>query len=205
MGLSAEHLESSLRAVAANDPVVRDALAAVGMPAPRTAARGYAALLRALVAQQLSVKAAAAIHARLAALIPLDEPLALLAQDDDSLRGCGLSRPKITYARALAEAVASGRLALEALPADDAAAIEAITAVKGFGRWSAEVYLLFAEGRSDILPAGDLALQEAARRLLQLEARPSERALRDIGARWNPYRGAMAIFLWHYYANTAPL
>ncbi|TXG81724.1 MAG: DNA-3-methyladenine glycosylase 2 family protein [Sphingomonadales bacterium] len=205
MGLSAEHLESSLRAVAGDDPVVRVALEAVGTPAPRIAARGYAALLRALVAQQLSVKAAAAIHGRLAALIPLDDPQALLAQDDDSLRGCGLSRPKIAYARALAEAVATGQLALDALPADDEAAVAAIGAVKGFGRWSAEVYLVFAEGRADILPAGDLALQEATRRLLRLEARPSEKALRDIGARWRPHRGAMAIFLWHYYANTAPL
>lgn len=204
MGLTAEQLDLSLRAVAAQDPAVREALATVGLPAPRVAARGYAALLRALVAQQLSVKAAASIHGRLAALIPLDDPHALLAQDDENLRACGLSRPKIVYARALAQAVISGQLALHALPDDDDAAVAAISSVKGFGRWSAEVYLLFAEGRADILPAGDLALQEAARRLLRLEARPTDKALRDIGTRWSPHRGAMAIFLWHYYANTAP-
>lgn len=204
MGLTAEQLDLSLRAVAAQDPAVREALATVGLPAPRVAARGYAALLRALVAQQLSVKAAASIHGRLAALIPLDDPHALLAQDDETLRACGLSRPKIVYARALAQAVISGQLALHALPDDDDAAVAAISSVKGFGRWSAEVYLLFAEGRADILPAGDLALQEAARRLLRLEARPTDKALRDIGTRWSPHRGAMAIFLWHYYANTAP-
>ncbi len=205
MGLTAEQLDLSLRAVAAQDPAVREALATVGLPAPRVAARGYAALLRALVAQQLSVKAAASIHGQLAALIPLDDPHALLAQDDETLRACGLSRPKIVYARALAQAVISGQLALHALPDDDDAAVAAISSVKGFGRWSAEVYLLFAEGRADILPAGDLALQEAARRLLRLEARPTDKALREIGTRWSPHRGAMAIFLWHYYANTAPL
>ncbi|MEL7218235.1 MAG: DNA-3-methyladenine glycosylase 2 family protein, partial [Pseudomonadota bacterium] len=90
-----------------------------------------------------------------------------------------------------------------ALPDDDEDAIEELTRIKGIGRWSAEIYLLFAEGRADMWPAGDLAVQEGVKRLLDLDERPKEKELREIGERWRPNRGPVAIFTWHYYANPA--
>jgi DNA-3-methyladenine glycosylase II len=139
---------------------------------------------------------------KLEALICPDcPPDKLLAQDFDALRACGLSRQKQGYARSLAELVLSGELPLNALPADDEEAITYLTRVKGIGRWSAEIYLLFAEGRTDIWPAGDLAVQEGVGRLLKLDARPSEKDIRVIAERWRPYRGAAAIFTWHIYAK----
>jgi DNA-3-methyladenine glycosylase II len=125
----------------------------------------------------------------------------LLAQNFDSLRACGLSRQKQGYARSLAELVISGALTLDALPDDDEEAIAYLTQVKGIGRWSAEIYLLFAEGRTDIWPAGDLAVQEGVGRLLKLDVRPSEKEIRVIAERWRPHRGAAAIFTWHIYAK----
>ena len=86
---------------------------------------------------------------------------------------------------------------------DDEEAIEELTRIKGIGRWSAEIYLLFAEGRPDIWPAGDLAVQEGIKRLLDLPERPKEKPTRELAERWSPHRGAMAIFTWHFYANPA--
>jgi DNA-3-methyladenine glycosylase II len=104
--------------------------------------------------------------------------------------------------KAIATALAEGRLDLDALTAlEDEAAIEALVAVHGIGRWTAEIYLLFALGRPDVWPAGDLALAEAARRLLDLPARPDPKAFRVLGARWSPWRGAVAHLLWHYYGT----
>jgi len=117
------------------------------------------------------------------------------------LRAAGLSRQKASYARSLAEEVSSGRLDLNALPRDDEEAIIALTQVKGIGRWSAEIYLLFAEGRPDIWPAGDLAVQVALGRLKGLAERPNEKLTRALAEDWRPHRGAAAIFLWHHYGN----
>jgi DNA-3-methyladenine glycosylase II len=128
-------------------------------------------------------------------------PEKLIAQDFDTLRACGLSRQKQGYARSLAELVLSGALPLHALPNDDEEAIAYLTQVKGIGRWSAEIYLLFAEGRGDIWPAGDLAVQEGVKRILGLAERPSEKAIREIAEAWRPHRGAAAIFTWHVYAQ----
>ncbi len=128
-------------------------------------------------------------------------PDKLIEQDFDALRACGLSRQKQGYARSLAELVVTGELPLDALPADDEEAIAYLTKVKGIGRWSAEIYLLFAEGRTDIWPAGDLAVQEGVGRLLKLDARPSEKEIRVIAEKWRPHRGAAAIFTWHIYAK----
>lgn len=118
-------------------------------------------------------------------------------------RACGLSRQKQGYARSLCELVAAGESDFENLPADDEAAIEELTRIKGIGRWSAEIYLLFAEGRPDIWPAGDLAVQEGVKRLLDLPERPTEKPTRELAEQWRPHRGAMAIFTWHFYANPA--
>jgi DNA-3-methyladenine glycosylase II len=163
---------------------------------------GYATLLRTIVGQQVSVAAAASVWNKLEALIGTGcAPEKLIAQDFDALRACGLSRQKQGYARSLAELVITGALPLDALPKDDEEAITYLTQVKGIGRWSAEIYLLFAEGRPDIWPAGDLAVQEGVGRLLKMEARPSEKDIREIAEVWRPHRGAVAIFTWHIYAK----
>lgn len=207
MGLTAEQIITGLDLIAKSEPRVAEAIALVGYPEPRHRPTGYNALLRTLVAQQISVHAARSIYARLeAALGNLETPEAILAADDETLRAAGLSRPKISYARSLSEAVASGALNFEALRTmDDEAAIAALSAVRGFGRWSAEIYLLFAEGRPDIWPADDLALQEGFKRMLDLPERPKVKALRTIAESWRPHRGAMAVFGWHYYSTAATL
>jgi DNA-3-methyladenine glycosylase II len=123
----------------------------------------------------------------------------ILNADDDELRLAGLSRQKAGYARSLAGLVLSGELDLDALPADDEEAIALLTKIKGIGRWSAEIYLLFAEGRQDVWPAGDLAVQIEVGRLLGLDGKPSEKLLRELAEPWRPYRGAAAVLAWHSY------
>ena len=199
MGISAESLKAALDAVAERDPAVAAALASAGYPEPRISPRGYQTLLRAIVGQQVSIQAAASMWAKLTAAVgdPPD-PNRLLAATDEALRAAGLSRQKASYARSLAEEVVSGRLDFVSLPADDEEAIAELVRVKGIGRWTAEIYLLFAEGRLDIWPAGDLAVQIEVGRILSLDARPTEKALRDLAEPWRPHRGAMAIFAWHH-------
>jgi DNA-3-methyladenine glycosylase II len=120
------------------------------------------------------------------------------------LRVAGICRQKAGYARSLAVLVLSGELRLDSLPADDEEAIALLTRIKGIGRWSAEIYLLFAEGRSDMWPAGDLAVQVEIGRLLGLPDKPTEKQLREIAESWRPYRGAAAVLAWHSY-NSAVL
>jgi DNA-3-methyladenine glycosylase II len=166
----------------------------------RVRPRGFPGLLQAIVGQQISTAAAAAIWRRLRALDGALDPLGLLTLDEAALLGAGLSRPKAAHARGLAEAFASGRLsdaALELL--DDASAVAAITTVRGLGPWSAEVFLLFAHARSDVFPAGDLALQAAAQSLLGLPARPGAAELRRLAERWRPSRALAARLLWHHW------
>lgn len=209
MGLSAERLRASLDALADIEPAFAAAITRVGYPAPRIRERGYATLLRTIVGQQVSVASADAVWRRLdAAVGDASDPARIPAASDEQLRAAGLSRQKASYARSLADEVTSGRLDLAALPADDEAAIAALVRVKGIGRWSAEVYLLFAEGRADIWPAGDLAVQIETGRILGHAARPSERLTRDLAEAWRPHRGAAAIFTWHHYgagADAAPV
>jgi DNA-3-methyladenine glycosylase II len=209
MGLSADHLRADLDALGRVEPAFARALERVGHPAPRIRARGYGTLLRTIVGQQVSVKAADAVWRKLEATVgdPAD-PHAIAAASDEAMRAAGFSRQKTGYARSLAEEVTAGRLDLDQLPADDEGAIAALTRVKGIGRWSAEVYLLFAEGRPDIWPAGDLAVQIEVGRILGHEARPTEAATRALAEPWRPYRGAAAIFTWHHYgagADAAPV
>jgi DNA-3-methyladenine glycosylase II len=202
VGLSAIQLRESLDALATRETRIAAALTATGYPEPRIREPGYTTLLRTIVGQQVSVAAAASVWNKLeAALGDGCAPEKLIEQDYDTLRACGLSRQKQGYARSLAELVISGALPLDAMPEDDEEAIAYLTQVKGIGRWSAEIYLLFAEGRGDIWPAGDLAVQEGVKRILGLEERPSEKAIRDIAENWRPHRGAAAIFTWHVYAD----
>lgn len=208
MGLSAADLNAGLDALAAREPAFAAALERVGYPAPRIRARGYATLLRTILGQQVSVKAADAVWRKLEALGDPTDPAVIGRLDDDSLRACGFSRQKAGYVRSLAEEVTSGRLDLDHLPADDEEAIAQLVRVKGIGRWSAEVYLLFAEGRPDIWPAGDLAVQIETGRILGHPARPSEKLTRELAEPWRPHRGAAAIFTWHHYgagADAAPV
>ena len=204
MGLTGEQLREGIDAVAAREPKVAEAVERVGYPEPRIRPTGYQTLLRAIVGQQVSVAAASSMWAKLEAELGPDIPAAdLLARDFDTLRACGLSRQKQGYARSLCELVDAGSIDLDALPADDEEAIAELTQIKGIGRWTAEVYLLFAEGRPDIWPAGDLAVQAGIGKILGLEERPSEKATRALAEDWRPHRGAVAILTWHSYNNPA--
>ena len=202
MGLSLEQLRASMDALAMLEPGFDAALARVGYPEPRIRPRGYETLLRTIVGQQVSVRAAAAVWNKLENLLGTGCPASqLLDSDFDSLRACGLSRQKQGYARSRAEMVVTGALDLHNLPQDDEAAIALLIAIKGIGRWSAEIYLLFAEGRPDIWPAGDLAVQIEIGRILGLPDRPSEKETRILAESWRPHRGAAAIMAWHHYNN----
>ncbi|AHM05335.1 DNA-3-methyladenine glycosylase II [Roseibacterium elongatum DSM 19469] len=156
---------------------------------------GFGALMQAIVAQQVSTASAAAIWARLEAAGLSTEP-AVAAASEDALRGCGLSRPKMRYVRALADAGVDWP-ALRA--ADTEAVVASLIALPGIGRWTAEIYATFALGHGDAFAAGDLALQEAARRLFYMAERPSEKTLRVMSAEWSPVRAVAARALWVYY------
>ncbi|MBO9714990.1 DNA-3-methyladenine glycosylase 2 family protein [Sphingomonas sp.] len=200
MGLSAGQLKASLDALAAVEPAFARAIARAGYPEPRIRERGYETLLRTIVGQQVSVAAAQSIWNKLAAALgDLTDPNTVARASDEELRAAGLSRQKSGYARSLADEVTSGRLDLMHLPEDDEEAIAALTRIKGIGRWSAEIYLLFAEGREDIWPAGDLAVQIEIGRLLGHAERPSEKLTRELAEAWRPHRGAAAILAWHHY------
>ncbi len=204
MGLTAEQLNADLDALAGVDADIARELARVGYPEPRIRDRGADTLLRTIVGQQVSVAAAASMWRRLTERFGTRVDLAALAAaDDELLRSCGMSRQKSRYLRSLAALVTAGELAFDALPEDDEAAIAQLVRIDGVGRWSAEIYLLFAEGRGDIWPAGDLAVQEAVKRIKRLDARPNERETRAIAEAWRPWRGAATIFAWHAYANPA--
>lgn len=193
-------IRDGLAALSASDDDFRRGVDLVGAPPPRGRAPGFGSLLSAIVSQQVSKEAAAAIWGRVQALIPTGTPSEFLTHDDDALRGAGLSRPKVAYARGLAAAIDSGALDIDGLAAlDDEAVIAALSALKGIGRWTAEVYCLHALGRPDIFPADDLALLEALRRLKGLEERPRPKQARDLIAHWTPWRSVGSVFLWHYY------
>ncbi len=204
MGLSAEALRAGIDHVAANEPRIARALGRVGYPEARIRPTGYKTLLRTIVGQQVSVAAASSMWNKLEAELGEDfTPACLLKRDFDTLRACGLSRQKQGYARSLCELVEGGALDFDNLPADDEEAIAQLTLIKGIGRWSAEIYLLFAEGRPDIWPAGDLAVQAGIGKILGHEERPSEKATRALADPWRPHRGAIAILTWHSYNNPA--
>jgi DNA-3-methyladenine glycosylase II len=200
-----DSLNASLDALAEREPGFAGAIERHGKPEPRLSEPGVETLLRTIVGQQVSVAAARSMWNKLVAKLgqPVDLEL-LLNSSDESLREAGLSRQKAGYARSLAGLVLSGELDLAHLPADDEEAIALLTQVKGIGRWSAEIYLLFAEGRGDVWPAGDLAVQIEIGKLLGLDERPSEKQLRELAEAWRPHRGAAAVLAWHSY-NAPPL
>ena len=159
----------------------------------------FGGLIRSIVSQQLSVKAADTIHGRVIAALDAGRatPDAILAMADDRLRACGLSRAKVASVRDLATKVSDGSLALDALDAlDDEAVIEAMTTVKGIGRWSAEMFLIFRLGRPDILPVADVGVQRAMRRLYGLRKHPSPSRMTELARPWRPYRSVACWYLW---------
>jgi DNA-3-methyladenine glycosylase II len=191
-----------LQALAERDTDIAAALALIGPPPSRARPPGFSSLLRAIVAQQVSAASAAALWARLAAAIDPIEPASVACLELEALRKLGLSRPKARYALGLARDILDGRIDLERVPTlADEEAIAHLVQIKGIGRWSAEVYLLFALGRPDIFPAGDLALAIAMQRLKRLRRRPDPKRLMKLAEPWRPYRGAAAEFLWHFYKS----
>ncbi len=204
--LSDQQIISSLNSLAAEYEVIALAVALVGYPQARHRDAGFGTLARIIVGQQVSVKAATSIAAQLeSALSGTLSAEQVMRCDDSVLRGAGLSRQKVVYIRALSEAVRSGELDLSSLyDLSDAEAIAAITAVKGFGIWSAHMYLMFSLGRLDIWPVGDLAVRGGFARIIG-EANPlTERQVAEAGAVYSPHRSALALLCWKYYSE-APL
>lgn len=163
---------------------------------------GFPGLLQAIVAQMISNQAAAAIWGRLRAIEGALEPVTLMELSDDILRGAGLSRPKVLHARALATAFLDGTLSADRIAMlDDEAAIVTIGSIKGMGRWTAEIYLLFALDRLDVFPSGDIALAASLADLKGLPVRPSPGALRELAMAWQPVRSLAARLLWHHWRH----
>jgi DNA-3-methyladenine glycosylase II len=194
-------LDAGIAALRA-EPVFAAILERAGPPRFRRRRNGFGTLLHIILEQQVSIDAAAAMYRRLAGLCRPLLPPAFLALDDATLRSCGFSRQKMGYARDLAAKIAAGAFDFAGLAgADDAAALTALLALNGIGRWSAEIYLLFALGRCDIWPAADLGLQVAIAECLGLVARPSEPELRHLGESWRPWRSVAACLFWQSYLH----
>ena len=184
-------------------PVFSAILERAGPPRFRRRRNGFGTLLHIILEQQVSIDAAAAMHRRLVGLCNPLTPQAYLALDDATLRSCGFSRQKMGYARHLARMVDGGifdfaRLAM----AEDEEALAELLSIRGIGRWSAEVYLLFALGRSNIWPAGDLGLQLAIGEHLGLGVRPDEAETRRLGEAWRPWRSVATCLFWQSYLHT---
>ena len=189
-----------LNCIAEIDSNVAEALPVYGYPPPRMRPAGFETFLSTIVGQQISTEAAKAIMGRLHALLPDMKAESLIKLTFDDLRAAGLSNRKVEYAQGLAQAIIDGSLDVNGLmDLDDQAAIETITALRGFGDWSAEIYLMFSLQREDIFPANDLALQVAIQKLKGLDERPTEKQARALVKHWSPWRSAGSLFLWHYY------
>jgi DNA-3-methyladenine glycosylase II len=181
------------------DPVMREAIEFVGPCTLNPDPNLFEALVDAIISQQISVKAADAIMARVRAVLPDGKvtPENLLSLDFDHLRSLGLSTPKANYIRNLVEHAVSGQLELEKLAElDDEEIIRQLTAVKGIGRWTAEMCLIFTFGRPDVLPVDDLGFVEGIRLVYQLPARPTKQEIRERGELWRPYRTFATWYMW---------
>ena len=195
-------MRAALGALVARDPRLARIEHAAGPLPWRVRAGGFPGLLQIVVGQQISSQAASAIWHRLASLPGALAPEGLLALDEAAMRAAGLSRPKVAHARSLAEAFASGQLSSAALERQsDADAAADITAVRGLGSWTAEVYLLFALQRQDVFPAGDIAVAGAAADILGLPSRPDPKALWSLAEVWRPSRALAARLLWHHWRH----
>ena len=189
-------------ALARRDKALRHALKSIGKPHIRRRPGGFEALFRIIVEQQVSVPSAQAIWGRCSARFPRMEPSLVLKEGEAGLRALGLSTPKARYVVSLAEAVEDGRLDFDALAAaNDLEAREALVALKGIGPWTAAIYLLFCEGRVDVWPPGDVALQYAYAAAAGEEGKYDARELDARAEKWAPWRGLGAHILWTYYAH----
>jgi len=200
--LTDQHVLEGMAALGTIDQRFAAGLATYGPPPLRRADEGYAALLRAIVGQQVSVYAARSIWDRVAALVNPMTPERLLGFSDEQLRACGLSNNKVKFARSLALDTAEKRIVFEALPElDDEAVIAMLTQAKGIGRWTAEIYMMFALGRPDVMPANDLGIIVAAQHFFGLRRRPDPKKLLKMAEAWRPWRTVASLFLWHYRHN----
>jgi DNA-3-methyladenine glycosylase II len=196
------NLKKAMRHLARVDPDFARAIKEVGHPELRVVPSGFGGLMRSIVGQQVSVHAARSIWLRLEALIPTADPAEFLELTDGQLRGVGLSNAKMKYGRSLAADIVEGRIDFARLAElDDAAAVAMLTQAKGIGPWTAEIYLMFAHGRPDIMPGLDLGLVVAAQHLKKLRKRPDAKRLLKIAEAWRPWRSAAALLLWHYRRN----
>ncbi|HUL74145.1 MAG TPA: DNA-3-methyladenine glycosylase [Vicinamibacterales bacterium] len=200
--LTEREFERARRALMRRDPRLRVLIKKVGrcrLPEGRTR-HPFGALVRAILSQQLSGKAADTIHGRVAALaggVEAITPARILALEQAALRSAGVSRPKISYLRDLAAHVEDGRLDLVALETQsDEDVIAAITAVKGLGRWSAEMFLMFRLNRPDVFPVADLGIVKGVQKLFGMKRRPKPRTMERLAEPWRPYRSVAAWYLW---------
>lgn len=199
--LEESDLDRAERHLRRADPVLAEVVEAVGPCRIDEARRDrpFPALIESILHQQLSMKAAATIHRRFLALYDgrPPSPRELLDTPESDLRAAGLSRQKVGYLRDLAERVAAGSLSMSRLPdLDDEEVIDVLTEVKGVGRWTAEMFLMFRLGRADVLPVGDLGLRDAVRRVYGLDERPGPEEMRRIAEPWRPYRSIACWYLW---------
>jgi DNA-3-methyladenine glycosylase II len=203
-------LQLALDHLAGADPHMERAIREIGPPPPRHRPASFATLMDVIIAQQVSTASARAISGRLAERMSHPNggrvtPAAFNALGDADLRAVGFSRQKTVYGRDLADAFLQGRISIPKLKRlTDEDAIIVLSSVKGIGRWSAEVFLLFALQRPDIMPAQDLALLVAAQRMKGWRSRPEPKKLLKLAETWRPYRSYAARMLWHYYRNGKP-
>jgi DNA-3-methyladenine glycosylase II len=203
-------LQQALEHLADADPHMSQAIKDIGPPPPRHRPASFATLMDVIIAQQVSTASARAISGRLAERLSRPNggkvtPERFIALTDADLRAVGFSRQKTGYGRDLAHAFLQGRVSIPKLKRlTDEDAIIVLSSVKGIGRWSAEVFLLFALQRPDIMPAQDLALLVAAQRMKKWRSRPEPKKLLKLAETWRPYRSYAARMLWHYYRNGKP-
>jgi DNA-3-methyladenine glycosylase II len=205
--LTPEGYARARRVLMRRDPVLARAIKEIGAcgMADRQRKDHLSALCGSIVSQQLSTKAASTIFGRLVALFPdghIPDAAAIAAQSDETLRAVGLSGQKVGYLRDLTARIMDGRLQLDELESlPDEAVIERLTSVKGFGRWTAEMFLMFRLHRPDVLPAGDLGIVNAIQRLYRLRKKPDAKRVLKIGETWKPYRSVASWYLWQTLRN----
>jgi DNA-3-methyladenine glycosylase II len=199
--LTAEEIQTMRIALSLTDPALAVAHGVAPQFEWRVKPAGFEGLVRLVVEQQVSTAAAAAIWTRVREGLGTVDPDQILARSAEDLRGFGLSGQKAGYLRSISEAGLNGNLDFSRLrEMDDEAAVSALTSIRGIGRWTAEVFLMFSEGRLDLFPAGDVALREAVRLADAADVRPSEKDLYVRAERWRPHRGIAAHMLWAYYS-----
>ncbi len=198
--MTPEFIRDALDDIATRDADLATALQEFGYPAPRIREPGFGSLINIIIGQQVSVHAAAAIRGRLEAAVNPLTPETFLAAGDDAIRAVGFSNRKVEYGKGLAETILNGTLETERLAElDDDEVTKVLTGIRGLGRWSADIYMLFALGRADAWPLDDLAIQVAVQKLKRMRKRPDRKRMEAVAKRWRPYRGVAALFLWHYY------